>query len=103
MIIKELHLTNFRGFEQLDVVFHERLAVFIGTNGAGKSAVLDAISILFSNLIASSIRQAFNSTKRADILFNYDDLRIGTSESKLRIKTVHDSEINTDYFDQKVH
>lgn len=51
MKIKELHLTNFRGFEQLDIVFPNRLAVFIGVNGAGKSAVLDAISTCFFTFI----------------------------------------------------
>ena len=77
MEIKELHLTNFRGFEQLDVVFPDRLAVFIGVNGAGKSAVLDAIGILFSQIIARSLRQAFNSSKKADIQLNFEDVRLG--------------------------
>jgi predicted ATP-binding protein involved in virulence len=51
MKIKELHLTNFRGFEQLDIEFKNRLAVFIGVNGAGKSAVLDAVCLYFIQLV----------------------------------------------------
>ena len=51
MKIKELHLTNFRGFEQLDIVFPNRLAVFMGVNGTGKSSVLDAISLYFIQLV----------------------------------------------------
>ena len=51
MKIKELHLTNFRGFEQLDIVFPNRLGVFIGKSGAGKSAVLDAICLYFVQLV----------------------------------------------------
>ncbi len=51
MKLKELHLTNFRGFEQLDIVFPNRLAVFMGVNGAGKSAVLEAICICFIQLV----------------------------------------------------
>jgi predicted ATP-binding protein involved in virulence len=59
MKLKELHLTNFRGFEQLDIVFPNRLAVFMGISGAGKSAVLDAICLYFIQLakgIAGSSR-----------------------------------------------
>ncbi len=89
MEIKELHLTNFRGFEQLDVVFPDRLAVFIGVNGAGKSAVLDAIGILFSQIIARSLRQAFNSSKKADIQLNFEDVRLGNEQCKLEIKTIY--------------
>jgi predicted ATP-binding protein involved in virulence len=49
MRIEKLHLKNFRCFKELDIQFPEsNLAVFIGLNGAGKSAILDAISWTFS-------------------------------------------------------
>jgi predicted ATP-binding protein involved in virulence len=50
MRIEELHLKNFRCFKELDIKFHKsNLAVFIGLNGAGKTAILDAILLLLSN------------------------------------------------------
>ena len=74
MKIKTLHLQNFRGFEDLTIKFpKDNVAVFIGENGAGKSAILDAIGVLFSQIIAKSIRQAFASTKKPDIVLGYED------------------------------
>lgn len=42
--ISELHLTNFRLFEQVTINFDENLTVFIGINGAGKTTILEAIA-----------------------------------------------------------
>ena len=60
MKIKELHLTNFRGFEQLDIEFKNRLSVFIGVNGAGKTAVLDAICLFFAQLVEGITAGSFS-------------------------------------------
>jgi len=44
MRIEELHLKNFRCFKELDIKFPaSNLAVFIGLNGSGKTAILNAI------------------------------------------------------------
>jgi predicted ATP-binding protein involved in virulence len=91
MKIKELHLTNFRGFDQLDIEFKNRLAVFIGVNGAGKSAILDAIGALFSYVITKSLRQAFSTSKKADIQFNHEDIQLGKDKCKAEIKTNYDN------------
>lgn len=48
MKLKSLSLTNFRGFERLDMEFHERVNVIAGINGVGKSSVLQALRILLS-------------------------------------------------------
>lgn len=48
MNIQKLSLTNYRGVQSLTLDFHERLNVFFGVNGAGKSTVLDAIAIMLS-------------------------------------------------------
>ncbi|MFM7372783.1 MAG: AAA family ATPase, partial [Sphaerospermopsis kisseleviana] len=37
MHIEELHLQNFRGFQELKLKLPPDLAVFIGSNGSGKS------------------------------------------------------------------
>ncbi len=56
MKIKALELNNFRGFEHLKIDFPEsNLAVFIGTNGSGKSSVLDALTKLLANFIVTSL------------------------------------------------
>jgi len=45
MIIKSLHLENYRCFENFDIGFDDRLTVLVGVNGAGKTATLDALSV----------------------------------------------------------
>ena len=52
MRIEKLHLKNFRCFEDLEINFPEsNLAVFVGWNGAGKTAILDAITLLIDNFL----------------------------------------------------
>ncbi|MDC9729795.1 MAG: AAA family ATPase [Methyloprofundus sp.] len=45
MKLKSLKLTNFRCFETLNINFEDQLTVVVAENGAGKTAVLDAIAI----------------------------------------------------------
>lgn len=45
MRLKKLTLHNFRCFEKLEVDLHPRLTVIVGTNGAGKTAIMDGIAI----------------------------------------------------------
>ena len=54
MRIKRLELENFRGFKKASVDFPEgNVAVFFGWNGAGKTAVLDAVAIVLSSMLFS--------------------------------------------------
>ena len=60
MRISKLDIHNFRGFESAQINFGEsNVSVFIGTNGQGKSTVLDLIAIhlhQFTSRIARSSR-----------------------------------------------
>ena len=51
MKLERLHLKNFRCFSDLDLRFGKRLTVVIADNGAGKTALLDAISIGFGRYL----------------------------------------------------
>jgi predicted ATP-binding protein involved in virulence len=48
MEVVNLSLTNFRAAQSLQLELHDRLNVFYGVNGAGKSTVLDAVAIMLS-------------------------------------------------------
>ena len=52
--VKELQLRSFRGIDCLDLKLHPKVSVFLGVNGVGKSTILDALSILFSRIVALS-------------------------------------------------
>jgi predicted ATP-binding protein involved in virulence len=49
--LKKIVLDNFRCFEHLEMEFDERLTVIVGTNGAGKTAALDSIAVLFGRFL----------------------------------------------------
>lgn len=50
MRINRLTVRNFRGFEDKTVHFHPHFNVLIGDNGAGKTALLDALAIAAGSL-----------------------------------------------------
>lgn len=52
MNINRLILRNFRGIQKMELQLNERLNVFSGINGVGKSSILDAIVIQLSWIIA---------------------------------------------------
>ena len=52
MILKKLTLKNYRAFEEFEIEFHDKLAVIVGVNGAGKTTVLDAAAAALSAYLA---------------------------------------------------
>ncbi len=44
MKIKSLHLTNFRRFDDFEIVFDPQLTVLVARNGAGKTSILDGLA-----------------------------------------------------------
>lgn len=80
--LDSLSLTNFRGFQKLEhIEFHPQLTIFIGVNGSGKTAILEAVAgmlkvleqVLRSKPIDNqSIFQEtdINNSQKADILRN---------------------------------
>lgn len=53
MKLKSLRLVRFRGFDDVTVEFHDRLTIFVGINGAGKSSLLYALNVAASQLVAA--------------------------------------------------
>ena len=87
MKIQSIELLNYRAFEKLHITFPEtNVAVFVGENGKGKSSVLDAIAVLFSQLVVAfhdgfSIKA--NSKEIPQLLDT--DIRLGQIKTKLSI------------------
>jgi DNA replication and repair protein RecF len=61
MYLQNLRLFNFKNYSEIEVSFSEKLNVFTGANGAGKTNLLDAIHYL------SSGRSALNSIDSQNI------------------------------------
>ncbi len=72
MILEQLSLANFRGFEQIDLSFDPRVTVIAGVNGVGKSGILHALTVLFSRSLPE-----FTPSAAKPISFTDDDIHHG--------------------------
>lgn len=52
MKAEKFNIVNYRGASSLQLEFDDRLNVFYGVNGAGKSTVLDAIAMMLSWVVS---------------------------------------------------
>lgn len=59
--LQDIHIQNFRGFGDVDIHFDEKLTVFIGINGSGKTSILE----LLADMLRQYIYRA-NQTFRID-------------------------------------
>ncbi|BAZ15000.1 SMC domain protein [Calothrix sp. NIES-4071] len=74
MRIKELHIQNFRGLEEIYLKFPQASeTVFIGINGAGKSSVLDCIAIMLAQFVVK-----IRNIKKPDVQLTEDDINISS-------------------------
>jgi len=80
MRIHTLTLERFRGANDLPLDLHERLNVFVGMNGSGKSSILDAAALLLSWLV-NRIKQS-NASGRPIM---ESDIRNGATSANLEI------------------
>ena len=80
MKIERLRLLNFRGVEQLEVDFRQRTTAFVGVNGVGKSAVLDALAIALSQLT-----WRINDQAQKARTISIDDIREGADFARIEV------------------
>jgi len=70
--VKKLDINNFRGFRKATIGFPDsNLAVFIGTNGKGKSSVLDLVAMLLNQITE---RLTSKTGHRADYFIEETDI-----------------------------
>jgi predicted ATP-binding protein involved in virulence len=78
---RRLQLESYRGFETLDLQLDEELTVLVGTNGSGKTSVLEAL--------AAGIRLTLAG--HGDWMLGMDrDMRNGASTSHIVVELAHD-------------
>lgn len=75
MKLERIRLRNFRCFDELAVEFDPKLTVIIAENGAGKTAILDAIAIGFGRYLTKLPGIAGRTTKDTDIRINERERR----------------------------
>lgn len=89
MEINRLRLRNFRGFKDAEFHFNPGMNLIVGINGAGKSTVLDALSIAFSKILpkltVSDSKDNRLSFKANDITIWYKTLEVDVDFQALGI------------------
>lgn len=83
MKIISLDIQNFRGIQSARFAFHDKLNVFIGENGAGKSTVLNCLAILLSRLTWRIISQSSSGR-----FFTEEDVYRGENKTKNTIEAL---------------
>lgn len=66
MLINSLSIKNFRCFEELTVSLNERYTILVGSNGSGKSTILDAVAISLGSYI-SAFKLKGNTINKTDV------------------------------------
>lgn len=85
MYIHKLTLERFRGAHALPLELDDKLNVFVGMNGSGKSSILDATAILLSWLV-----NRLKHTGASGRLIPENDIQNGESSANLEI-TIHEA------------
>ncbi len=66
MFLKNIELKNFRCYEDLNIDFRDKTSVIVGANGAGKTSVLEGISIALGTLFTTLDGPVGRSINRKD-------------------------------------
>lgn len=84
MRLKSVTLNNFRCFEHLHIDLHPRLTVFVGANGAGKTALMDGIATAFTPMLSylSSANQRLKGRGIKDSDFRIEPLPASSGKSR---------------------
>lgn len=76
MKLKRITMESFRGFDKCEINFNGKSAVIFGDNGAGKTTVLRAINLIFSNILDEVLKTRTNSKNK--ILLDGMDVKINS-------------------------
>lgn len=89
MKIKKINIKNFRGIDEASLGLSDKLNLFVGVNGSGKSTILDAIVISLSWLVNRI--QKDNSNGK---VIGESNIKNGTTSSSVSLLVQND---HTDY------
>jgi predicted ATP-binding protein involved in virulence len=80
--LKSMGLTNFRGFDRLEIDFEPDMTVIAGINGAGKSSILEAIAIAYSHALPE-----FTASREKPRSITDADIQQGSSSCSIELET----------------
>lgn len=102
-MIKTIKITNFRGLKDLEIKDFKRFNIFVGENSCGKTSILEAIFMCYSQEEANSLIRIQNfrrtiviPTNLSSIFYNFDFL------TPVKIHSNYDKKISKFKFNQKL-
>lgn len=67
MYLSEIFLQNFKGIKSLNITFNKGVNLIIGNNGAGKTSLLNGISVALSNMLRLIPVTTFVNIEQSDV------------------------------------
>ena len=95
MAIRQLSLNDFRNLRSTTLDFHDRLNLVTGSNGSGKTSLLEAVHVLCQahSFRTHQLRQCIRHDSRQFLLFGrFDDFKAGLSRSQEKLEIHVDGE-----------
>lgn len=74
MKLKNIRIANYRCFKEADIDFDNRITLIVGKNGAGKTAILDAVAVAVSTFLLGIDGGVSRSISKDDARYEFHDL-----------------------------
>lgn len=74
MKLKKVRITNYRCFKEAEIDFDEHTTLIVGKNGAGKTAILDAVAVAISTFLLGIDGGVSRNISRDDARYEFHDL-----------------------------
>lgn len=74
MKLKTIKISNYRCFKEAEIDFDEHTTLIVGKNGAGKTAILDAVAVAISTFLLGIDGGVSRSISKDDARYEFHDL-----------------------------
>ena len=74
MKLNNIRITNYRCFKEADIAFDDHITLIVGKNGAGKTAILDAVAVAVSTFLLGIDGGVSRSISKDDARYEFHDL-----------------------------
>ena len=90
MKLTNIKITNYRCFKEAEIDFDEHITLIVGKNGAGKTAILDAVAVSASTFFLGINGRGSRSILKDDARYEFHDLN-GTIDPQHQFPVIIDS------------
>jgi predicted ATPase len=94
-MLNDLHIANFRGFEDLNLQGLGRVNLIVGKNNTGKTSLLEAVTLLVTLKQPSDLRAAYRVYPKEETHFDHWLVRDGSEAGGAIIETNIDGKIRS--------